>query len=160
MYLSVCQTDQHSFIISYHAFASFYKKKKNPSGWLFHSLAGRFSGRFGFRNAAVNLFGELKPDSCVNRVKTSKHHLVHKSWERLRGTGRLGPPLSSAALKVTWQLTSVQAACPRPHFWTCLSFCPLYFYACALLFGSFLKLAHGALLFDVAYFHIVAFSTG
>lgn len=65
-------------------------KKKTPLGCVFLSVAGRFSGWFGFRNAAVNLFGELKPDSCVNRVKTSRHHLVHKSWERLREAGRLG----------------------------------------------------------------------
>lgn len=39
------------------------------------------------RNAAANHCGELKTNSCVNRVKTSRHHLVQESWESQAGSG-------------------------------------------------------------------------
>lgn len=42
------------------------------------------------RNAALNILDELKRDTCVNLVKTRRHHLVHESFESQVG---LGPPL-------------------------------------------------------------------
>lgn len=135
-----------SFIVSYPALASFLKNSFRPV--VSFPLWKIFGVGLVLRNAAVNLLGELKPDSCVNRVKTSRHHLVHESWEKQAGSG---PLLSCPALKVTWQLTSDRAACPRPYFSTCLSLChftlPLHFSAYPLL------------LFEVVcfHFHVAAF---
>lgn len=73
---------------------------------------------------------ELKPDSCVNRVKTRRHHLAHESWDKLREAGGPGASTELSALKVTWQLTYDLVACPCPNFLTCLSrrFPLLYFF--------------------------------
>lgn len=92
-----------------------------PASCFSVALEGFFSGvGLVLRNAAANQFGELKPESCVNRVKTSRHHLVHESRERQVG---LGPLLSCPVLKVTQQLTSDRTACPRPNFSIYLTLC-------------------------------------
>lgn len=91
----------------------------SPTGEYSPSPHGKIFGlRLVLRNAAANHFGELELGSCVNRVKTRRHHLVHESRE---GQVGLGPLLSCPVLKVTWQLTSDRAACPSLDFSECLS---------------------------------------